>query len=226
MSVLDNVLVAMHSKTKSSLFDAIFHTPRARREDKQCLARAEELLRLVDLWEERYEYASSLPYGKQRRLEIARALALDLSLLLLDEPAAGMNEQETQELLEIVRKLKQMNTTILLIEHDMKFVMNICERIYVLDYGRVIADGTPKEISSNQAVIDAYLGLAEDCDPDAVVTVPQEAVGIEGSSLYLKAGEQLTVRALLYGLLLHSATMPPSRWLWRTAARSGPLWRP
>ena len=162
MSVLDNVLVAMHSKTKSSLFDAIFHTPRARREDKQCLARAEELLRLVDLWEERYEYASSLPYGKQRRLEIARALALDLSLLLLDEPAAGMNEQETQELLEIVRKLKQMNTTILLIEHDMKFVMNICERIYVLDYGRVIADGTPKEISSNQAVIDAYLGLAED----------------------------------------------------------------
>ena len=159
MSVLDNVLVAMHSKTKSSLFDAIFHTPRARREDKQCLARAEELLRLVDLWEERYEYASSLPYGKQRRLEIARALALDLSLLLLDEPAAGMNEQETQELLEIVRKLKQMNTTILLIEHDMKFVMNICERIYVLDYGRVIADGTPKEISPNQAVIDAYLGL-------------------------------------------------------------------
>ena len=87
---------------------------------------------------------------------------MDLSLLLLDEPAAGMNEQETQELLEIVRKLKQMNTTILLIEHDMKFVMNICERIYVLDYGRVIADGTPKEISSNQAVIDAYLGLAED----------------------------------------------------------------
>lgn len=162
MSVLDNVLVAMHSKTKSSLFDAIFHTPRAAEEDKQCLARAEELLRLVDLWEERYEYASSLPYGKQRRLEIARALALDLSLLLLDEPAAGMNEQETQELLEIVRKLKQMNTTILLIEHDMKFVMNICERIYVLDYGRVIADGTPKEISSNQAVIDAYLGLAED----------------------------------------------------------------
>lgn len=162
MSVLDNVLVAMHTKTKASLFDAIFHTPRARREEKQCLKRAEELLRLVDLWEERYEYAASLPYGKQRRLEIARALAMDLSLLLLDEPAAGMNELETQELLEIVRKLKQMNTTILLIEHDMKFVMNICERIYVLDYGRVIADGSPEEISSNQAVIDAYLGLAED----------------------------------------------------------------
>lgn len=162
MSVLDNVLVAMHTKTKSSLVDAVFHTPRARREEKQCMERAEELLRLVDLWEERYEYATSLPYGKQRRLEIARALALDLSLLLLDEPAAGMNEQETKELLEIVRKLKQRNTTILLIEHDMKFVMNICERIYVLDYGRVIADGSPAEISSNQAVIDAYLGLAED----------------------------------------------------------------
>lgn len=162
MSVLDNVLVAMHTKTKSSLVDAILHTPRAKREERQCLERAEELLRLVNLWEERYEYASSLPYGKQRRLEIARAMALDLALLLLDEPAAGMNEQETGELLEIVRKLREMGKTILLIEHDMKFVMNICERIYVLDYGSVIADGPPEEVSSNQRVIDAYLGLAED----------------------------------------------------------------
>ena len=162
MSALDNILVAMHTKTKANLVDAVFHTPRARREEKECIRKAEELLRLVNLWDERYEYATSLPYGKQRRLEIARSLALDPKLLLLDEPAAGMNEQETMELLEIVRKLNGMGQTILLIEHDMKFVMNICQRIYVLDYGRLIAEGKPQEVSANQQVIDAYLGVEED----------------------------------------------------------------
>lgn len=162
MTAMDNVMAAMHSKTRSGLFDAVFHTPRARREEETCEEKAKELLRIMNLWEDRYELASSLPYGKQRRLEIARALALDPKLLLLDEPAAGMNEQETAELLGIVRQLKKMGKTILLIEHDMKFVMNICERLYVLNYGQLIAEGTPAEVSSNKQVIDAYLGEAED----------------------------------------------------------------
>lgn len=105
-----------------------------------------------------FDFPSSLPYGAQRKLEIARALATQPELLLLDEPAAGMNEQETQELLQIVRQLKDAGYTILLIEHDMKFVMNICERIYVLDHGELIAEGTPVEIGNNERVIEAYLG--------------------------------------------------------------------
>lgn len=162
MTAMDNVMTAMHSKTRSNLIDVIFHTPRARQEEKACEKQAEALLKLMNLWEDRYELANSLPYGKQRRLEIARALALDPKLLLLDEPAAGMNEQETAELLAMVRQLKQMGRTILLIEHDMKFVMNVCERIYVLNYGQLIAEGTPAEVSSDRQVIDAYLGESED----------------------------------------------------------------
>ena len=162
MTALDNVMAAMHSKSKSNLIDAVFHTPRARREEKQCEDKAMELLKVMDLWECRYELATSLPYGMQRRLEIARALALEPKLLLLDEPAAGMNEQETAELLQIVKQLKEMGKTILLIEHDMKFVMNVCERIYVLNYGQLIAEGMPAEVSSNKQVIDAYLGETEE----------------------------------------------------------------
>lgn len=162
MTAMDNVMTAMHTKTSSGLADAIFHTPRARREERACQEKAEELLGLMNLWKDRYELAASLPYGKQRRLEIARALALDPKLLLLDEPAAGMNEQETGELLEMVRQLKGMGRTILLIEHDMKFVMNVCQRIYVLNYGQLIGEGTPAQVSSDRQVIDAYLGESED----------------------------------------------------------------
>ena len=162
MTAMDNVMTAMHTKTKAGLIDAVFHTPRARREEKACEQEAEQLLKIMNLWDCRYELANSLPYGRQRRLEIARALALQPKLLLLDEPAAGMNEQETAELLDIVRQLKEMGKTILLIEHDMKFVMNICERIYVLNYGQLIAEGTPAQVSSNRQVIDAYLGESED----------------------------------------------------------------
>lgn len=158
MTVLDNVLVGMHTNTKAGLPSVLFNTKAKREEERQMEERAEELLKLLGLFEVRYEMSTSLPYGDQRKLEIARALATQPKLLLLDEPAAGMNEQETGELLEIVAKLKKMNYTVLLIEHDMKFVMNICERIYVLDNGALIADGVPEKIRASQAVIEAYLG--------------------------------------------------------------------
>ncbi len=158
LSVMDNVIVGMHTRRKTNLLDAIFCSKRRRREGREAMERAEELLRLMNLWEDRYALAVSLPYGHQRRLEIARALASEPKLLLLDEPAAGMNEQETGELRNMVARLKEMGLTILLIEHDMKFVMNVCERIYVLNHGELIANGTPEQVSKNKAVIEAYLG--------------------------------------------------------------------
>ena len=158
MTSLDNVIVGMHSRTKSNLVDAILHTPRKNKEEKECEEKALEILKLVGLYDVRYELSSSLSYGYQRKLEIARALATEPDILLLDEPAAGMNEQETDELLHIIKKIKDLNKTIILIDHDMKFVMNICERLYVLNYGMLIAEGIPDHVSKNADVIDAYLG--------------------------------------------------------------------
>lgn len=158
MSVRDNVISGMHCHTKSGIFSAIFNTRAKRQEDKKCEEEADEILKLLDLYEFRFELSTSLPYGAQRKLEIARALAAHPKLLLLDEPAAGMNEQETAELANIVYSLKEMGYTILLIEHDMKFVMNICERLYVLNNGCMIASGTPAEIKENPVVVEAYLG--------------------------------------------------------------------
>ena len=163
MTVFDNVLIAKHLRRSSNMFTAMFRF-NAREEARQ---RAEvlELLRVVGLEDVKDELATSLPYGKQRRLEIARALATDPKLLLLDEPAAGMNPQETLELAEFIREIREkFHKTILLIEHHMDLVMGIADRIYVLDFGELIAQGTPEEIQNNARVIDAYLGVADDAE--------------------------------------------------------------
>ena len=160
-TVFDNVLIAKHFQTKHNFISAMLRMNQD--EEKGQRERVRDLLEIVGLSDVQNELATSLPYGKQRRLEIARALAADPKLLLLDEPAAGMNPQETEELTEFIGKIRtEFNLTILLIEHHMDLVMDISDRIYVLDFGKLIADGTPEQIQNNQRVIDAYLGVAED----------------------------------------------------------------
>ena len=159
MTALENVKVAMHKDIQYGTLAAILRLPSYYREEERVQKQAEELLRVVGLYEKRDERASNLPYGEQRRLEIARALAADPKILFLDEPAACMNPQETADLTTLIHQIKdQFNVTIVLIEHDMSLVMNICERIYVLDYGKCIANGAPEEIQNNEFVIRAYLG--------------------------------------------------------------------
>ena len=161
MTVFENVLIAKHMRAKQNVFSAAFRT--SKKEELRMREETETLLKEQDLWDVRDELATSLPYGKQRRLEIARALATDPKLLLLDEPAAGMNPQETLELAAFIHDIRdKYNLSILLIEHHMDLVMNISDRIYVLDFGSLIAEGVPAEIQSNQRVIDAYLGVADD----------------------------------------------------------------
>ena len=160
-TVFDNVLIAKHCRATSNVFSATFRLNR--KEEAKQREEVLELLKIVGLDDVKDELATSLPYGKQRRLEIARALAAEPTLLLLDEPAAGMNPQETDELTAFIGELRdKFKVTILLIEHHMNLVMDISDRIYVLDFGKLIAEGTPAEIQSNQRVIDAYLGVADD----------------------------------------------------------------
>ncbi len=159
MTVLENVETAMNSQMHYSIFSGICRLPSSRREEKEFSDRAHRLLQIFGLDSSSEDMAKNLPYGKQRKLEIARALASAPKILLLDEPAAGMNPTETNELMRTIRLIRdQFGTAILLIEHDMNFVMGICERIVVLDYGKIIAEGTPEAVRHNPKVITAYLG--------------------------------------------------------------------
>jgi branched-chain amino acid transport system ATP-binding protein len=163
MTVLENVMVARHCRTHSGIAGAVFRTRKTREEEREMVEFSYRMLEKVGLDGYVNEPAQELPYGAQRRLEIARAMATEPLLLLLDEPAAGMNPKETGELDQLITRIRdEEGVSILLIEHDMKLVMSISDRIYVLDYGRMIAQGTPKDISENPAVIKAYLGEAFD----------------------------------------------------------------
>jgi len=162
LTVLDNVKISFHKNIKYNLFHSIMRTRRFYLEEKNIENKAVELLKVFNLEDKKDFIAKNLPYGEQRKLEIVRALATEPKLLLLDEPAAGMNPQETQDLKRLIRFIKdKFNLTVLLIEHDMSVVMDICEKIYVLDYGEVIAVGTPEQIKNNPRVIKAYLGEGE-----------------------------------------------------------------
>ena len=158
MRVIENVLVGEHINTNYRFCDLMFKTKRYKAEEKAAAERAIELLVSLGLGDQIDNYAKNLPYGMQRKLEIARAIATKAKLIILDEPAAGMNPQESEELVSFVRELQLMGHTILLIEHDMSVVMDISDRIYVLDYGKKIAEGLPAEIAKNERVIQAYLG--------------------------------------------------------------------
>ncbi|MDQ0219216.1 ABC transporter ATP-binding protein [Peribacillus cavernae] len=162
MTTLENVMVGAHCRSKAGVLSGVFRPKSQRTEEQQIREKAIELLELVGLSEYHDVVSENLAYGQQRRLEIARAIASDPKLLLLDEPAAGMNETETANLFDLIKQVQARGVTVLIIEHDMPLVMKLCDRITVLNFGKKLAEGTPEEIQNNPAVIEAYLGSEED----------------------------------------------------------------
>jgi branched-chain amino acid transport system ATP-binding protein len=162
LTVRENVMVGNHCRLTTGVLQSVFRTKYQKQEEANVLKSSDEILEIVGLSEYSQTIAKNLSYGQQRRLEIARALASQPKLLLLDEPAAGMNEKETNDLFDLIKKIQALNITILLIEHDMPLVMRICSRIVVLNFGKKIAEGTPSSIQNNKEVIEAYLGVEEE----------------------------------------------------------------
>lgn len=180
MTVIENILIGMHSRLKASPIGAVFGTPFTRREERDSLKRALELLEFIGLQDKGDFVAANLPYGFQRRLEIARALAMRPKLLLLDEPTAGMNPQETDDMMSFIRRLRdELDLTIFLIEHDVKLVMNISDQVSVMDYGQKISEGTPDYVQRDPVVIKAYLGTDSVDDSDGTQVKDDNTIEVE-----------------------------------------------